>query len=91
MTTAQEMLAEAMLNAELSKDGAQPLILMNMNLDPERIADISSHTVGEVGSAAHDQICDMCDKGWVMFRVQTEFCSLRGHITMAYFAKMKTS
>ena len=91
MTTTQEILTQALLKAEFGTQGVQPSILMNLNINPEMITGIAQHIVGEIGSAAYDNIRAMCDEGWVMFRVQTEFCSLRGHITMAYFAKLKSN
>ncbi len=87
--SAQEMIAEALQNANSSKAGVQPVILFDLKINTYLVTDVAQHTVGEPGSSAHDKIGKMLNEGWIMFRIQTEFCSLRGHVTVAYFVKMR--
>ncbi|MBX4200636.1 hypothetical protein KW786_00750 [Candidatus Parcubacteria bacterium] len=64
----------------------QPAVLMNHNLDPTQVAEITSYTVER---ASEEEIRELLARGWLIFRVQTEWTPLGGHRTKAYLAKLK--
>lgn len=87
--TAQEKIFQALNDAKFcTAEGIQPAILLNQNINPYLVTDVARCSVGEPGSASHDKFSKMLNDGWKLFRIQTEFCSVSGHLTAAYFAKM---
>jgi hypothetical protein len=88
MNAAQEMIRDAMRNAETSDAGIQPSVLMHKNIDHDLVGEYTNCYVN--GSWA-TKLKELIDDGWIVFRIQTEFSSLGGHMTYAYLAKLKTN
>lgn len=87
-TSAQEMIRDALRSAETAEPGLQPSILMNLNIDHTNIGEYTSCHVNDSWAP---KIKELIGDGWIVFRIQTEFCSINGHSTMMYLAKMKTN
>lgn len=87
MTDAQEMIRDALRNAETAEPGLQPAILMHQNIDHTNVGEYTSCHVNDSWAP---KIKELIDGGWIVFRIQTEFY-LNGHETKMYLAKMKTN
>jgi hypothetical protein len=85
--SAQEMIRDALLRAEMAEPGLQPSILMHRNLDHDKVAE---YTGCHVSDQWEDTLTGLVSSGWIVFRIQTEF-GVAGHYTMAYLAKMKAN
>ena len=86
-TTAQEMIRDALRNAETAEPGVQPCILMNLNIDHKQVGEYTSTYVNDAWAP---KLKELIDGGWIVFRIQTEF-GINGHETHAYLAKMKAN
>ena len=89
MRQSQEAIREALERAELGADmpGLQPAILMNLNIDHEKVAEYTRCYVNEAHAL---KLKELIENGWIVFRIQTEFY-INGHETHAYLAKMKAN
>lgn len=87
-TSAQEMIRGALRDAETAEPGIQPSILMNLIIDHTNVGEYTSCHVNDSWAP---KIKGLIDGGWTVFRIQTEFCSINGHSTIMYLAKMKSN
>ncbi len=87
MKTAPAAVVEQMLRlAEQGQNPSiQPSILLTINLDPTKIAELKTCYVNDSWT---ENLRKMLDNDFIIFRVQTEF-GINGHVTIAYLAKMK--
>ncbi len=82
-TAANEMIRDALRNAETAEAGLQPSILMHKNIDHDQVAE---YTTCYVNDSWAPELKGMIDSGWIVFRIQTEF-GINGHATMAYLPR----
>jgi len=86
MKAVSEQVSEALRLANLGQNpDIQPCILLNCNIDPTQIAEVTSCHVNDSWAG---EITKMLEEGFIIFRIQTEF-GVIGHSTMAYMAKLK--
>lgn len=87
MTTAKEIIEQALLDVETANISVQPGVLLNRNISPEKIMDIVRYAIGVSESDDHKEILARLANGWVFLRIQTEF-GIKGHETAAYLVKV---
>jgi len=83
----QEMIERALRAAETTETSLQPTILMNLNIDHEKVAEYKTCYVNEYHET---DLTELLAAGWTVFRIQTEF-GITGHVTKAYLAKLKAN
>ena len=79
-----EMIQRALAETDSSEANIQPAVLMHKNIDHDKVV---GYTKCHVNGAWEKTFQNYVKRGWVVFRIQTEF-SFTGHNTFAYLAKM---
>ncbi|OGC88478.1 hypothetical protein A2419_01925 [Candidatus Adlerbacteria bacterium RIFOXYC1_FULL_48_26] len=87
MQTSQQVIEQALRNAETAEPGIQPAILMNLNIDHTKVAEYQRTYLNDAWAP---KTKELMDSGFIIFRIQTEL-GLNGHITYIYMAKMKAN
>lgn len=86
MTPAGEIVREILKKIEEGENpNLQPSILMNRNINPEHVVEM---TLCNVNQHTVEELKALIESGFALFRVQTELKST-GHYTVAYLAKLK--